>query len=186
MNKCKWIDVDKSRILAQRDVAASVGALLIHPLLGWYETDELNQRFEALFQHQLLDKEEAHTLQRLWIIRHSVAHNGGFVTHHDAYRLQAPSLREGAMEMDIEFLNDTVAFLRSIVSKLEHGKPIADRVVGEWIDKKATGSWPEDKVAYRRVRSIVTVVPKRTQDLPTFTKGMYSADRERLARAHPA
>ncbi len=57
---------------------------------------------------------------------------------------------------------------------------IAVRIIGEWIRKRATGSWPEDKVAYRRIRSIVTVVRQRTQDLPTTTKGLYSADRTRL------
>jgi hypothetical protein len=183
VNQCKWIDVDKSRVLAQRDFAGSVGALLIHPLLGWHDTEELNQRFQALFQYQLLEKDEAQKLQRLWIIRHSVAHNGGFVTHHDAYRLQAPSLREAAIEMDREFLRDTADFLRSVVLKLEHGKPIGDRVIGEWISKKATGTWPEDKVAYTRVRSIVTVVRQRTQDLPKVTKGTYSADRNRVTGA---
>lgn len=89
VNSCKWIEVDKSRILAARDSSSSVGAMLIHPLLGWYETDELNQRFEHLFQHRLLDKDEAQTLQRLWIIRHSVAHNGGF--RHRARCIPAPS-----------------------------------------------------------------------------------------------
>jgi hypothetical protein len=182
VNRCSWINVDKSRILAQRDVAASVGAMLIHPLLGWHETDELNQRFQTLFEFQLLDKNEARTLQRLWIIRHSVAHNSGFVTHQDAYRLQAPTLREAAIAMDVDFLRETAAFLRSIVLKLEHGQPIGDRVIGEWIRKKATGSWPADKAVYSRVRAIVTVVKQRTQDLPTVTKGSYSADRKKFAQ----
>jgi hypothetical protein len=97
IHRCKWIDVDKSRVLAQRDVAGSVGALLIHPLLGWHDTDELNKRFEELFKYQLLDRDEAQKLRRLWIIRHSVAHNGGFVTHHDAYRLQAPTSEKGRL-----------------------------------------------------------------------------------------
>jgi hypothetical protein len=185
VNQCKWIDVDKSRILAQRDVAGSVGAMLIHPLLGWHDTEEMNRRFETLFQYRLLDDAEAQTLQRLWIIRHSVAHNGGFVTHHDAYRLQAPSLREAAMEMDLDFLHETVTFLRTIVLKLEHDKPIADAILGAWIRRKATGVWPQDKVAYSRVRAIVTVIRQRTQDLPKVTKGIYSADRRRLLDANP-
>jgi hypothetical protein len=46
VSRCKWIEVDKSRILAQRDVAGSVGALLIHPLLGWHYTDEVNAPYE--------------------------------------------------------------------------------------------------------------------------------------------
>ncbi len=180
VNQSKWIDIDKSRILAQRDVAGSVGAMLIHPLLGWHDTEELNQRFQALFQYQLLDKDEAQKLQRLWIIRHSVAHNGGFVTHHDAYRLQAPSLREAAIEMEVDFLRESGEFLHSIVFKLENGKPIGDRVLGEWLRKKATGTWPEDKVAYTRVRSIVTIVRQRTQDIPSVTKRIYTAERRRL------
>jgi hypothetical protein len=183
VNECSWINVDKARVLAQREGSASVGAVLVHPLIGWHDTDVLNTRFQSLFEYQLLDKEEARTLQRLWIIRHSVAHNGGFVTHQDAYRLQAPTLREAAIAMDMDFLRDTTEFLRSIVLKLEDGQPIAEKVVGEWIRKKATGSWPADKVAYTRVRAIVTVVRQRTQDLPKVTKGTYSADRKKFATA---
>jgi hypothetical protein len=148
--------------------------------MGWHDTDEVNQRFQTLFERQIFEKEEAQRLQRLWIIRHSVAHNGGYVTHHDAYRLQAPTLREAAIAMDYAFLKETTDFLRGIVLKLEHDKPIADRVVGEWIRRKATGSWPDDKVAYKRIRAIVTVVRKRTDDLPNVTKKIYSADRRRL------
>ncbi len=180
VNDAKWIDVSKSRILAQRESAVNVGAILIHPLLRWHDTDELNLRFSTFFQHQLLERKEAQTLQRLWILRHSVAHNSGFVTGHDAYRLQAPTLTESAIEMDYPFLKDAVDFLRGVVLKFEHGQPIGDAVLGEWLNEKATGVWADDKDAYRRVRSVVTVVRKRTDPLPTFTKGMYSAERKRL------
>ncbi len=181
VNECKWIDVDKSRMLAQRDVAGSVGALLIHPLLGWHDTDQVNSRYEAFFEHQLLSKDEARDLQRLWIIRHSVAHNSGFVTHHDAYRLQAPTLRNAAIAMNHSFLSDTTEFLRAVVSKLQREQVIGDRVLARWFERKATGVWQTDKLAYTRVRHVVTIVSQRTQPLPKITKGMCSADRRRLA-----
>jgi hypothetical protein len=180
VNEAKWIDVSKSRILAQRESAANVGAILIHPLLKWHDTDELNIRFETFFGSQLLDKREAQTLQRLWILRHSVAHNSGFVTGHDAYRLQAPTLTEAAIEMNYEFMKDAVNFLRGVVLKFEHGQRLGDAVLGRWLQEKATGDWLEDKDAYRRVRALVTVMRRRTDGIPTFTKGMYSADRKRL------
>ena len=119
-------------------------------------------------------------LQRVWIIPHSMAHNGGFVTGHDAYRLQAPTLREAAIAMELDFLEETIRFLRSGVEELNHGQPISDRVIAEWLNKKATGNWTEDEEAYGRVGSIVTVVRERTHDIPTFTRDMYDADRGRL------
>lgn len=180
VGECKWINVDKSLILAQRDIAGSVGALLIHPLLGWHDTETVNVRYEAFFKHRLLDDDEARELGRLWILRHSVAHNGGFVTHHDSYRLQAPSLRESAIAMDEDFLRDTAVFLRELVSKMSHGNPIGDRVLTDWITKKATGTWASDKEPFGRVRTLVTVVRQRTKPLPKVTKGVLSADRARL------
>lgn len=183
VNECKWINIDKSHVLAQREGGGSVGAMLIHPLLGWTDTESVNERFEILFGRQLFDKTEAQHLQRLWILRHSVAHNGGFVTNHDSYRLQAPSLSEASIAMGMEFLTETSNFLRAIILKLEHGQPIGDRIVEQWFRKKATGVWMNDKVAYTRVRRVVTVVRKRIDPIPKFTKGMYSADRKRFASA---
>jgi hypothetical protein len=83
--------------------------------------------------------------------------------------------------MDQAFLAETTEFLRSIVSKLGPGQPIGDKVLSRWLKQKATGVWTADKETYRRVRNIVTIVKKRTQPLPTVTKGIYSADRKRLA-----
>jgi hypothetical protein len=80
INSASWINVDKARILAQRDVAASVGAILVHPLLGWHEPETVNDRFNSLFSTALIPDDAVQALQRLWIVRHSVAHNAGFVT----------------------------------------------------------------------------------------------------------
>ena len=67
--------------------------------------------------------------------------------------------------MGMEFLTETSDFLRSIVLKLEHRQLIGDRVMEQWFRKKSTGVWMDDKVAYRRVRRVVTVVRKRTEAL---------------------
>ncbi len=69
----KWIEVEKSRLLVQREVTASIGALLVHPTLGWHDPRIVNERYSVLFQAQPIAKDEVLTLERLWLLRHSVA-----------------------------------------------------------------------------------------------------------------
>jgi hypothetical protein len=41
----KWIQLEKSRVLAQREATASIGAILIHPTQGWHDTSNLQSRY---------------------------------------------------------------------------------------------------------------------------------------------
>ena len=66
IENCNWISVDKSRVLAQRDASARIGAILIHPLLGWQDAREVNQRYQKLFGQELLpNKKDVETIGRL-------------------------------------------------------------------------------------------------------------------------
>lgn len=178
VNTAGWISVDKSRILAQRDVAASVGAILIHPLLGWHEPDTVNERYVSLSGNAPIADDESQSLQRLWIIRHSVAHNAGFVTHHDAYRLRAATLRESAVQITQAFLTETVSFLGGIVQRLAEDKPIGKSIMGQWIRLRSTGVWADDRDAYKALRLVMTVEKNRVRKLPSFTTSYYTKDRQ--------
>lgn len=175
IQRSDWIAIDKSRVLARRDSTGGVGGILIHPLLGWHESDRVNERYKGLFDHAIFDsREELLTIDRLWILRHSVAHNAGFVTAHDAYRLQAPSLSERAVRIDEEFLGQAVEFLRTVVRRM--GNPIGTAVLRKWFATRAVGAWEQDQAVYSALKLVTTVRQARTDELPKITEAMYVKD----------
>jgi hypothetical protein len=179
---CTWIDVDKSRVLARRDSTAGIGGVLIHPLLGWHDAEKVNERYAQLFGHRLLaNTDDIRTLDRLWILRHSVVHNGGFVTGHDAYRLRAPSLSERAVRIDGDFIGETVDFLRAVVLRLDD--PIGTGILRRWFETRAVGVWEEDRAVYEALKLVARAVRSRTEPLPQITETMYERERDVAARA---
>ena len=54
----------------------------------------MNSRFKDVFKREPIAADEIQKLRDLWIIRHSIADNGGFVTQADARRLRSPTLSE--------------------------------------------------------------------------------------------
>ena len=173
----KWILLEKSRVLAQREATASIGAILIHPTQGWHDTSTLQARYSEFFAASPLSNAEADTLERLWILRHSVAHNAGFVTNHDAYRMRAPSLSERSVRLDEAFLRDAYDFLTGVVCRL--GDPVGTSVMKRWLTDKSTGNFADDVLVYRALKNITTVVESRSLGLPTVNQTTYDADRQR-------
>ena len=90
----EWLSITTERVLAQRIVQASIGSTLVHPTLGWHSPETVNERFKNLFNVPPINGDEIRTLNVLWILRHSVAHNAGFVTAHDAARIGQSNLAE--------------------------------------------------------------------------------------------
>lgn len=177
-----WIAIDKSRVLARRDSTGGVGGILIHPLLGWHESDKVNERYKGLFDHPIFgSREELLNMDRLWILRHSVAHNAGFVTAHDAYRLQAPRLSERAVRIDEEFLRQAIDFLRAVVRRM--GDPIGTAVLRKWFATRAVGVWEQDQDVYTALKLVTTVRQARTDPLPKITEAMYARDQAAAAAA---
>jgi hypothetical protein len=175
----KWIDINKSRVLAQREASGRVGALLVHPLPGWHDAESVNQRYRGLFGQDLVMRSEALDLDRLWILRHTVVHNAGFVTQHDAYRLRALHLSDKAIDLDPTYLQDTVSFLQTIVARL--ADPVGGAVLTQWFSRRATGSFDTDRAVYTDLKLISTVIRSRAQGLPAITEAMYDADRAAAA-----
>jgi hypothetical protein len=174
VEQSKWIEVTKSRILSQREGRTSIGSVLIHPLLGWHDGETVNARYEALFSKPLIKADQLETLERLWILRHSVAHNAGLVTGHDAYRLRAPNLTEKQLRIDPEFLESTIWFLAGIIHRM--GDPIGSGIVKRWLANKATGEWDQDREVYAALKLVGTVQESRTQDLPIIGEADYAED----------
>jgi hypothetical protein len=174
----KWIQLEKSRVLAQREATASIGAILIHPTQGWHDPANLQSRYGEFFAASPLPNAEADTLERLWILRHSVAHNAGFVTNHDAYRMRAPALSERSVRIDEGFLNEAFTFLTGVVRRL--GDPVGSRIMKCWLTEKSTGNFADDVLAYGALKHITTVVESRSIGLPDIVEATYNADRQAL------
>jgi len=99
-----WVDVGVDQVLSQKSSDTSVGALLIHPTTGWHYPSQVNERFELLYGNSVIEESEIPTLNRMWIIRHSVAHNAGFVTGPDAARFGSSEISEEVVNTDEDFM----------------------------------------------------------------------------------
>jgi hypothetical protein len=105
------------------------------------------------------------TLDRLWILRHSVAHNAGFVTARDAARAGVASLSNAVVDIDAAFINETFDFLCAISKRVAEG--VGDRVLLEWLrsKKEAGKNWKRDKQTFIWLKFLATYVASRTEDL---------------------
>lgn len=182
VSKAKWISVDVAKLLAHRTTSPSVGALLVHPRLGWHTIETTNQRYQDLFQQAPISNAEQPTLAKLWILRHTVAHNAGWVTVDDAVRMGTPELGGKTVNIDATFMAGAVAFLG----------PIAERVadigrralLDPWLqDLRANGpDYVRDRARYEPLKHLSTCVKKPSDDLPPADAAAYAAD---FARVNP-
>jgi len=179
--QAKWIQVDARRVLSFRSASstAGAGAILLHPTQGWHEPADVNDRYSALFKRAPISKAEIPALERLWILRHSVAHNAGFVTTHDAIRGGLPELAEGVADIDAEYLGQTFDFLCGIARRI--AEEVGDAVVQAWLKTRtsAGADYNRDKEMYSALKQLATYVDSRTKDLPQITKGYYTEDFKR-------
>lgn len=176
VKKQEWLEVSTDRILSQRVAQTSIGSLLVHPTLGWHSPETVNVRFKSLFNITPINSTEIQTLSTLWVLRHSVAHNAGFVTAHDAARINQPGLAEKVAHIDAAFINETFSFLKTIAERTADicGKSILKRWFGTV--KEYGADFARDEIAYGRVKKLATCIGSRTQELPNITAPMYTAD----------
>jgi hypothetical protein len=183
LTKCEWIKVDIERVLVARDSETSVGALLIHPTLGWQKSEDVNKRYKFIFQREPIATDEVVTLDRLWILRHTVAHNAGFLTSHDSYRIGVRSLSEKFIHIDDQFFRDTIDFLRVIAERIAVG--VGGEVLRAWLKKNSVNGndYVRDEQVYNFLKALSTYISSRTKELPTWEESDYMAD---WAAANPS
>lgn len=85
-----WLKIDVPTVMSTREGFTRLGAVLIHPLGGWQTPETMNSRYMQVYGRRPIAGVEVSQLRDLWIVRHSIAHNAGFVTEADARRLRAP------------------------------------------------------------------------------------------------
>jgi hypothetical protein len=170
----KWIEVDVTAVLSTREGSGKIGGVLIHPISGWQKPKTLNNRYRDAFGKPLVRPDEEQSLQDLWIVRHSVAHNGGFVTSPDARRLRSTPLAEKQLMIDLAYLESAIWFLRGIVSRL--ASEFGPLLLKKWFAEAAARDWTQDEAFYQRVKLLTVCVESRPRPLPTVDEAMYDAD----------
>lgn len=177
LKKAKWVDVDVARVLGSRITTMSVGAMLIHPTLGWHHPEQVNARYEGLFQYRPIQEGEVEYLNRLWILRHTVAHNAGFLTAHDAARLGASSLSEKVVAIDDTFISEAFDFLRPTARRI--AEEIGGRILNEWLSTRVPEpNYVRDAQTYAALKHLATCLESRPGDLPDRTEADYLADQQ--------
>ncbi len=176
IQKAKWIEVDAAKVLAYRLAATTPGAMLVHSTLGWHTPSTVNMRYQELFLRSPIPNDEISTLERLWVLRHTVAHNAGFVIHHDAYRIGAAALSEHVVNIDEVFIRETFEFLRPIAERI--ATDIGDAVLLEWLRTVVDNGadFTRDSATYIGLKKLATMAAARTQDVPIPIEANYLAD----------
>jgi hypothetical protein len=182
IRRAKWIEVNAGQILNVRAARTSPGALLLHSTLGWQDPRTVNQRYKEIFEYEPIDGAEVDALERLWVLRHSVAHNAGLVIAQDAARGGMPHLSNEVVDIDAEFIDQTFLFLCNIARRV--AEKVGDKVISDWLrSKKDNGmDYRRDKQTYTWLKWLATYVDSRAQDLPRVSKSSYSTD---FAKANP-
>lgn len=182
IKKADWITVDAGHILSVRTARGTPGAMLLHPTMGWQNPKNVNARYSRLFEFSPIHASEIETLEQLWVLRHSVAHNAGFVTSHDAARAGMPHLSNEVAAIDDEFIREAFYFLCEIASRV--AESVGDTVLIAWLKSRvdAGKDYKRDKQTYSLLKWLATYVDSRAQAIPRVLKGQYSDD---WARANP-
>ncbi len=172
----KWIEVDTSRVLALRQASTTSGSLLIHPTMGWHAPEDVNKRFASLFQASPIEGTEIPDLERLWVLRHSVAHNAGYVIAYDSARLGAPQLKEKVVAIDPEFVESTFEFLSVIAARL--AAVVGQKILTQWLQGRvaAGADYDRDEATYRRLKGLASYVRSRPTALGNFGAVAYRHD----------
>ncbi|CAN5131277.1 hypothetical protein BH24ACT19_BH24ACT19_17160 [soil metagenome] len=176
----KWIKVDTERILAQRVAQTTVGSLLIHPTTGWHDPDLVNERYRSILGNDVIAASEVPTLNRLWILRHSVAHNAGFVTGPDAGRIGSAELSEKVINANDKYIAQVFEFLCPITERL--ACKCGQSALQQWLKStlRLDANYDRDRLIYERLKLVGTYLPSRPQDLPNFTETDYLDDRAKV------
>lgn len=182
IKKAKWIPLDIAQILITRGIGNTPGRLLLHPTMGWHDPRAVNARYVEIFEYAPIASSELATLERLWILRHSVAHNAGLVITQDAGRAGMPLLSNKVVDINDEMVEETFSFLCTIARRV--AKEVGDKIVLDWLrSKKESGKeYRRDKAIYSDLKWLSIYVESRNENLPKVTKGQYSAD---FLRANP-
>lgn len=180
VQKAKWMEIDAAKVLSYRLAATTPGSILVHSTSGWHSPDIVNSRYQELYSRQPIAADELPTLEKLWVLRHSVAHNAGFVIHYDASRIGSMGLAESVANVDAAFVKETFEFLCPIAERI--ASTVGDKLLVEWLQTcKASGSdYDRDAPTYTGLKKLASMVKSRTRDVASPTSDDYQQDFARV------
>lgn len=176
VRKEKWLDIDVDRVLANRSGMATVGSTLVHSTLGWHSPAQVNERYTRLFCRNAFTASEVEVLEKLWVLRHSVAHNAGMIIHYDATRIGDEMLADHAANIDSNFISESFDFLKPIARNIcrECG---ANLFKLQFQPLHARGpDFTADMPSYSRLKPLSEFVESRTQELSRIDDPTYQVD----------
>ncbi len=178
IREAKWITttIDAERVLSARTAPTSPGALLLHATLGWHEPEEVIKRYSGLFQRAPIETAEIEPLKALWVLRHSVAHNAGFVAGPDAVRSRLPHLSERVAHITADHIDQAFQFLSPIARRV--AEVVGSQILITWLRTRvpAGRDFGRDRDIYGQLRLLSIFVDSRAQTLPGITNAMYERD----------
>jgi len=144
--------------------------------MGWHYPSQVNDRFESLYGNSIIEESEVPTLNRLWIIRHSVAHNAGFVTGPDAVRFGSSEISEEVVNTDEDFIAYALDFLSPIAKRTAErcGKCLFHQWMRSISDLEPDFS--RDETIYVGLKHLRTYIESRPKDLPDLGEEEYLED----------
>lgn len=171
-----WVTVGVEQILSQRSSDTTVGSLLVHPTMGWHYPSRVNNRFETLYGSAVIEESEIPILERMWIIRHSVAHNAGFVTGPDAARFGSTDISEEVVNTNEDFMASALDFLTPIAERTAErcGKCLLHQWMRSISDMEPKFS--RDEVIYKRIKYLGKYIDSRPTALPELNEDDYLRD----------
>jgi len=176
LKKEKWLEIDVSRVLANRSGMATTGSTLVHSTLGWHSPQQVNARYQTLYVHQAFSAQEVESLEKLWVLRHSVAHNAGMIIHYDAIRIGAENLADHAADIDAAFIEATFDFLSPIARRI--CKECGENLLRSYF-RPLNGRGPDffsDMPVYANLKNLSEYVESRTRELSNTDVAAYNID----------
>jgi len=176
VRNAKWLKIDAERVLANRSGMATVGSTLVHSTGGWHDAEEVNKRYQALFERCAFTNVEVRILENLWVLRHSVAHNAGMLIHYDAIRIGAESLSEKTADIDSDFIGETFNFLSPIAKRIcgDCERTLLQKHFGPLVDRGP--DYTSDRALYDLLKRLCAYTESRARDTPSASQTDYEHD----------
>lgn len=176
LQKEKWIETSVERVLANRSGFASVGSVLVHSTMGWHDPRMVNERYKTLYNHDVFGISDAQIMEKLWIVRHSVAHNAGYFIPFDANRIGAMGLANHAADIDESYIREVFDFLDGVAQQLTETCGVA--LLKNW-KAQVIGDGAAEVIhfgTYKRLKLLSSYIRSRTTDLPEISIESYQSD----------
>ncbi|MGD9695100.1 MAG: hypothetical protein AB7V42_05510 [Thermoleophilia bacterium] len=167
----KSLSIKPELILANREVTGA-GDVFASQWNAWQAPDEVNRRFRTLMQVDPLDKAAVPDLEKLWQLRHVVAHSSGVTSRLDRHRLGGAIEADRALVIDGAYLSEVEARLLTIMTNVVN--IVGNRLLDDFFASDPTGEARQDEYS---ALFLLGQIVGQTQDLPVVTEDDFIAKR---------